>query len=121
MNYTAKDTDGEGRPMPRGEMCIRGNSIMSGYYNNPEKNKEVFDEEGWLHTGDIVAVLPETHAIKIIDRKKNIFKLQQGIYIASETIENAFIKSPLISQAFVYGDPFQSYLVAIIIPAKEAV
>jgi long-chain acyl-CoA synthetase len=54
--------------------------------------------------------------LKIIDRKKNIFKLSQGEYIIPEKVEQALTGSTLISQAFVYGDSFQHFLVAILVP-----
>jgi len=59
--------------------------------------------------------------LKIIDRKKNIFKLAQGEYVAAEKIENCLNQSLLIGQSFVYGDSFQTYLVAIIVPDEEPV
>lgn len=117
MDYTSKDTE-NGEQVPRGEVCISGPACFSGYFRNDKKTKEAVDSDGWLHTGDIGMVLP-TRALKIIDRKKNIFKLSQGEYIAAEKLENAYTQIDLIKQIFVYGDSLQSYLVAIVVPDKD--
>jgi len=74
MNYTSEDKDEHGRPAPRGEVCYKGYNNFKGYFRQPEQTKECIDEEGWVHTGDIGIFLPNG-ALKIIDRKKNIFKL----------------------------------------------
>lgn len=112
MSYFATDEN------PRGELCVKGPSVFKSYFKSPEKTKEVFDEDGWLRTGDVAMVLP-SGAIKIIDRAKNIFKLSQGEYIAPEKLENMYIQSPFIQQIFVHGDSFQSYIVAIAVAEQD--
>uniref|UniRef100_A0A3Q1F3Q7 Long-chain-fatty-acid--CoA ligase n=1 Tax=Acanthochromis polyacanthus TaxID=80966 RepID=A0A3Q1F3Q7_9TELE len=110
MNYFASNGEGE--------VCIKGKNVFKGYLKDPEKTAEALDEDGWLHTGDIGKWLP-SGVLKIIDRKKNIFKLAQGEYIAPEKIENVYIRSGPVAQVFVHGDSLQSCLVAIVVPDPE--
>ncbi|XP_029934351.1 long-chain-fatty-acid--CoA ligase 5 [Myripristis murdjan] len=110
MNYFASNGEGE--------VCVKGKNVFKGYLKDPEKTAEALDEDGWLHTGDIGKWLP-SGVLKIIDRKKNIFKLAQGEYIAPEKIENVYVRSEPVAQVFVHGDSLQSCLVGIVVPDPE--
>uniref|UniRef100_A0A671MBC7 Arachidonate--CoA ligase n=1 Tax=Sinocyclocheilus anshuiensis TaxID=1608454 RepID=A0A671MBC7_9TELE len=110
MNYYAAKGEGE--------VCVRGPNVFKGYLKDPEKTKEALDEDGWVHTGDIGKWLPNG-TLKIVDRKKHIFKLAQGEYIAPEKIENIYIRSEAVAQTFVHGDSLQACLVAIIVPDPD--
>jgi long-chain acyl-CoA synthetase len=115
MNYTSKDKDAQGNLLPRGEVCFKGPQVFKGYYKAHDKTAEAFDKDGWLHTGDI-GQIHLNGSLKIIDRKKNIFKLAIGEYIAAEKIENIYLRSKYVAEVFIYGDSLQHYLVCFIVP-----
>ncbi len=97
MRYTSQDKNEKGEISPRGELWLRGPQVFLGYYNDEEKTKESLSEDGWLKTGDVAQIIPHSNALKIIDRKKNIFKLQQGEYIAPDKVEQVYSKHGLLS------------------------
>lgn len=110
MNYMAAKGEGE--------ICVKGPNVFKGYLKDPAKTAEALDKDGWLHTGDIGKWLPNG-TLKIIDRKKHIFKLAQGEYIAPEKIENIYLRSEPVAQVFVHGESLQAFLIAIVIPDAE--
>uniref|UniRef100_A0A8C5X827 Long-chain-fatty-acid--CoA ligase n=1 Tax=Malurus cyaneus samueli TaxID=2593467 RepID=A0A8C5X827_9PASS len=101
-----------------GEICVKGPNVFKGYLKDEERTAEALDQDGWLHTGDIGKWLPNG-TLKIIDRKKHIFKLAQGEYIAPEKIENIYIRSDPVAQIYVHGDSLQAFLVGIVVPDSE--
>jgi len=108
MEYTTEGNNS-------GEVCTRGAVNFSGYHKNQEETDKVLDADGWLHTGDIGRWNPDG-TLSIIDRKKNIFKLSQGEYIAAEKIEMCVSKSKYVSQPWIYGNSFLPMLVAVCTP-----
>ena len=97
-----------------GEILVRGPLLMSGYYKDPEYTKQVIDSEGWFHTGDVGEFVEEIF-LKITDRKKEIFKLSSGKYIAPQVIENKLKESSFIGNVMVIGEN-QKVASAIIVP-----
>lgn len=86
MKYLSTDRDEQNRLTPRGEILIRGLGVFAEYYHDDEKTKETLDKDGWLHSGDIGVVQPNG-SLKIVDRRKNIFKLSQGEYHIILTVD----------------------------------
>lgn len=108
MGYTSADS-----PNPRGELLIRGNTVFSEYFRDPEKTAEALDADGWFHTGDICSV-DKMGRFAVIDRVKNLLKLAQGEYVSPEKVENVYLASiPMFTQGLVHGDGLETYLVSL--------
>lgn len=86
MSYRSTDKDEEGRLAPRGQIWCRGPGVFLGYYHDKAKTEQAITPDGWLKTGDVGMMSAATKSMCIIDRKKNIFKLQQGEYVAAEKV-----------------------------------
>ncbi|KAJ5071172.1 long-chain-fatty-acid--coa ligase 5 [Anaeramoeba ignava] len=114
LNYSVNDF-----PNPRGELLVRGINIFSSYHNKKEATDEVI-VDGWFHSGDIVEALPNGD-FRVVDRKKNIFKLSQGEYIAPDVLEGIYSTSEFIFQILVYGNSNEDYLIGILVPEKAVV
>ena len=99
-----------------GEILIKGENIMLGYWNQKEETEKVI-KEGWLHTGDI-GELDHNNYLKITDRKKDIIVNLGGDNISPSKIENILCLNQSIKQSFVYGDK-KNYLIAIIVCEEE--
>lgn len=101
-----------------GEIICKGDNVMMGYYKHPELTEEVL-RNGWFHTGDI-GVLVDNKFLKITDRKKEIFKISGGKYIAPLPIENKMKESPFIEQIMVVGSN-EKFAGALIVPAFDKI
>jgi long-chain acyl-CoA synthetase len=101
---------------PDGEILAKGPNIMQGYFNNEEKTNEVFTDDGWFMTGDVGKL--EDNYLYITDRKKSVFKLSTGKYVAPQTIQNLLSESGYIDQAMVIGYQ-RKFCSALIVPDVE--
>lgn len=97
-----------------GEILCKGPNVMIGYYKDPDLTKSVFDNDGWFRTGDI-GHIEDGKFLMVTDRKKEIFKLSNGKFIAPQIIENIFKESPLIDQIMVIGE-HEKFASALISP-----
>lgn len=99
-----------------GEICVKGPTVMQGYYKQPTLTAETVID-GWLHTGDI-GTLVEGRFLKITDRKKELFKTSGGKYVAPQPIENKLKELDIVEQAMIVGAE-QKYVGALIVPNAE--
>jgi long-chain acyl-CoA synthetase len=99
-----------------GEILVRGELVMSGYWNNPEETARVL-KDGWLHTGDVGHIDRDGHIV-ITDRKKDIIVNDKGDNIAPQRVEGMLTLQPELLQAMVYGDR-RPYVVGLVVPDPE--
>lgn len=106
------------RPHPRGELLVRSEQLFPGYYKRPEITAQVFDEDGFYRTGDIVAELGPDQ-VAYVDRRNNVLKLSQGEFVTVSTLEAAFNTAPLVRQIYIYGNSARPYLLAVVVPTDS--
>nr|XP_023834916.1 long-chain-fatty-acid--CoA ligase 3-like [Salvelinus alpinus] len=108
-------------PTPRGEILIGGPNVTMGYYKNESKNQDFFvDENGqrWFCTGDIGEVHPDG-CLKIIDRKKDLVKLQAGEYVSLGKVEAMLKNCPLIDNICAYANSEEMYVIGFVVPNQK--
>jgi len=126
-NYPQNRSGSSGRPIPNvliriagdGEILAKGPCVMQGYYKSSDATREVIDDEGWFHTGDIGYVDADNYLF-ITDRKKDLIKTAGGKFVAPQPIENALKTSPYIMNAMIVGDQ-RKFVVALIVPNATTV
>jgi len=100
-----------------GEILVKGDTVMKGYYNRPAENEEAFTSDGWFRTGDIGHIDPDGFLV-ITDRKKDLIKTSGGKYIAPQRLESLIKSSRFVSQVVVVGNA-RRFASALIVPNLE--
>lgn len=116
--YSVNDT-----PHPRGEVVIGGDHVAVGYYKNEKKTAEDFREEHgqrWFYTGDI-GEMQEDGCLKIVDRKKDLVKLQHGEYVSLGKVESTLQTCKSIAQVCIVGNSQSDYVVGLIVPQEPVI
>jgi fatty acid CoA ligase FadD9 len=117
MGFTINDT-----PFPRGELLTKTSKIFSGYVNNPTETRAALTDDGFFRTGDIVelCLIPDQlPQIRIIDRKKNFFKLSNGQFVSPEHLQGIFAQSSFIEQIYIHGNLYEDRVTAVVVPNRE--
>lgn len=114
MDYTSKKNP------PQGEVCVRGPSLMKGYYKRPDLNEDpnIFTADGWFRTGDI-GQWNADGTLSVIDRLKNLIKLQSGEYIALEKLEAVYKSTDMISNLCIYASQDADQPIGIVVPHEK--
>ncbi|OBK48799.1 oxidoreductase [Mycobacterium kubicae] len=108
------------KPHPRGELHVKATTVIPGYFKHPELSAQIFDDDGFYKTGDIMAEVGPDHLV-YLDRSNNVIKLSQGEFVAVSQLEATFSTSPYIRQIFLYGSSEQPFLLAVIVPNTDAI
>lgn len=112
LNYSTETTP------PQGEILLRGRPVLRSYYENPEETEKAITPDGWFRTGDIGEILPNGH-VKVIDRVKNLVKMQGGEYIALEKVEAVYRSAHFVSNITVHADEDHNRPIAVVYPNEK--
>lgn len=112
LNYSTDTTP------PQGEILLRGKPVLKEYYENPEETEKAITSDGWFKTGDIGEIDSNGH-IKVIDRVKNLIKMQGGEYIALEKVEAVYRGSQYVGNIMVHGDSSHPRAIALVSPNEK--
>ncbi|XP_029703059.1 long-chain-fatty-acid--CoA ligase 4 isoform X1 [Takifugu rubripes] len=114
--YTTND-----KPNPRGEILIGGANVTLGYYSNESSNQDYLEDEAgqrWFCTGDVGEIHPDG-CLQIIDRKKDLVKLQAGEYVSLGKVESVLKSSTLIDNICAYANSEQNYVISFVVPNQK--
>ncbi|MDN3025851.1 carboxylic acid reductase [Streptomyces sp. S.PB5] len=103
------------RPYPRGELRLKSDGLVHGYFRQPEATARAFDEDGYYRTGDIMAEVAPDRLV-YVDRINNVVKLSQGEFVEISRLEALYSSSPCIEQIYLYGSSEQAFLLAVVVP-----
>lgn len=106
------------RPYPRGELLLKTESFMDGYYKQPNLTADMLDGDGCYKTNDIMAEIGPDRLV-FVDRRNNVIKLAQGEFVAVSRLEACYGTDPAIDQLYLYGDSLRSHLVGVVVPSTE--
>lgn len=114
LGYFATD-----KPHPRGELLVKTVSMVPGYYQRPDLSAQMFDEDGFYRTGDVMAQTGADELV-FVERRNNTLKLSQAEFVAVATLESIFATSPHVSQIFIYGRNGRPDLLAVVVPSADS-
>lgn len=107
---------GTDKPYPRGELIVKTEMLMKGYFKKPDVTASLIDEDGYYHSSDIMAEIAPDRLV-YVDRRNNVLKLAQGEFVAIARLESLFSTSPQVDQIYLYGTGERSYLVGVVVPS----
>lgn len=108
------------KPYPRGELLVKADRFMGGYYKRSDLTSEKFDQDGFYRTGDVMAEIGPDHLV-YVDRCNNVVKLSQGEFVAISRLEALYSHSSSIRQIYIYGNSERAFLLAVVVPSEDLI